>query len=238
MQTKKCPECKKSKQLKDFYKDRSRKDGLQCRCKECGKKKTVEFKQLHPNYYKEQNKKRYNQLASDKTYNKKRYLKHRDNILKREDKWLRSARGRLSSIVTAAVSRGRKYNRKVTINLEWALKEYKKQQGKCAMTGIQFSFDRKQGNRVYNPFSPSIDRIDSNKGYIPDNCRIVCTIVNIALNRFGDEPFRIMCENYIKQQKSLSPRPVVGPGLMRETRNHGRQKNKNKMDPAKHQQNA
>lgn len=36
--TKKCSQCGKRKGLKQFYKDASRKDGVQSYCKECGKK--------------------------------------------------------------------------------------------------------------------------------------------------------------------------------------------------------
>jgi len=36
------------------------------------------------------------------------------------------------------------------------------------------------------PFSASIDRINTNLGYTKDNVRFVCTMVNFALNEFGE----------------------------------------------------
>ena len=39
-----------------------------------------------------------------------------------------------------------------------------------------------------NPFAPSIDRIDTEDGYTPDNTRLVCSLVNIAMNTWGLEP--------------------------------------------------
>lgn len=56
-------------------------------------------------------------------------------------------------------------------------------QWKCAVTKIGFSMDRYGGAKA--PFSPSIDRIDNSKGYTMDNTRIVCLIVNIAMNEWG-----------------------------------------------------
>jgi hypothetical protein len=50
------------------------------------------------------------------------------------------------------------------------------------------------------PFSPSIDRIDSNKGYTKDNCRLVCTIVNFGLHRFGEQIYEYVCSEYLKTQ--------------------------------------
>ena len=45
----------------------------------------------------------------------------------------------------------------------------------CEMCGEEY----KTG--TYNPMHPSIDRIDSNKGYTKDNCQIVWAFVNIGL---------------------------------------------------------
>lgn len=58
--------------------------------------------------------------------------------------------------------------------------------GRCELTGIEFNVDP-HGNCVKRPWAPSIDRKDNAKGYEFENCRLVCTAVNLALNEFGDE---------------------------------------------------
>jgi 5-methylcytosine-specific restriction endonuclease McrA len=40
---KNCSKCKEIKELKEFWKDSSTKDGFSCRCKKCDSKKTVEW---------------------------------------------------------------------------------------------------------------------------------------------------------------------------------------------------
>lgn len=57
--------------------------------------------------------------------------------------------------------------------------------GRCELTGIRFSDERRLPARVA-PYSASIDRIDSSRGYYADNCRVVCAAVNIALGAWGD----------------------------------------------------
>lgn len=74
---------------------------------------------------------------------------------------------------------------------------YDLQGGKCAVTGINFELD-KNSNFRKRPFAPSLDRIDSNQGYVKSNIRFVCTIVNIALNEFGDIIFDRMCKAYVE----------------------------------------
>lgn len=52
---------------------------------------------------------------------------------------------------------------------------------RCAMTGFEFNFEKSKKNLRY----PSIDRIDSNKGYTLSNMWIVCTVVNLGKSQFG-----------------------------------------------------
>ena len=52
--------------------------------------------------------------------------------------------------------------------------------GFCELTGVEFNTrDRRKFN------SPSIDRIDSSRGYTPDNIRIVCFAINAAMCDWG-----------------------------------------------------
>jgi hypothetical protein len=57
---------------------------------------------------------------------------------------------------------------------------------RCQVSGVEFDFSRSNGKR--RPFYPSLDRRDSSKGYSLKNCRLVCTIVNIAMNEWGPMP--------------------------------------------------
>lgn len=53
----------------------------------------------------------------------------------------------------------------------------------CAKTGIELIID----DSIYNPYAPSIDRIDSNKGYTDDNIQVVCMIYNFCKNKFTED---------------------------------------------------
>lgn len=68
--------------------------------------------------------------------------------------------------------------------------------GRCQLTGIQFTTDNPMKCRV-RPFSPTVDRIDSSLGYIDGNCRVVCNAVNIAISDFGEEIFSKVADGYV-----------------------------------------
>lgn len=59
--------------------------------------------------------------------------------------------------------------------------------GVCAISGIPFSFEKDNDEWHRAPFSPSLDRINSNDSYHIANCRLVSNIANTALNEWGDE---------------------------------------------------
>lgn len=60
--------------------------------------------------------------------------------------------------------------------------------GVCEVTGITFELSIK-GGCERRPFAPSLDRIDSSKGYVFSNCRLVCGIVNTAMGAWGEGIF-------------------------------------------------
>ena len=59
----------------------------------------------------------------------------------------------------------------------------------CAVTGVPFNYDRKNGTGFQNPFAPSIDRIDSSLPYQQGNIQIVLTAVNFAKNEMSMKDF-------------------------------------------------
>lgn len=59
----------------------------------------------------------------------------------------------------------------------------------CAVTGVRFTLEAVSGKR---PYAPSVDRIDSSKGYTVENCRIVCVAANYAMNVWGEQVLRKM----------------------------------------------
>ena len=54
--------------------------------------------------------------------------------------------------------------------------------GYCEMSGIPFDM---KSSKQFD--TPSIDRINNNRGYTYDNIRVVCYGLNIAMNHWGEE---------------------------------------------------
>ena len=79
--------------------------------------------------------------------------------------------------------------------------------GRCQVTGIPFSCIKINGSSR-RPYYPSIDRIDSKKGYTKDNIRVVTVAYNFACNEWGDSPLleiarRLHCKDGYKKQLEL-----------------------------------
>lgn len=186
--------CGQIKNRIHFSKDSHAKDGLQHLCNDCRDKRNKLYKQSHKEYFKQKGKENYH-----KEDNHKRYLKTRDNFLKRKKDWSQSSHGRLYELYNSAKHRSLNKNIPIDIDLNWLEKLYSKQEGKCLLTGFDLVLinTAKSG---YNPYSPSIDRIDSTKGYTKDNARLVCTAVNIALNVWGDSHLEKICKCFLSDK--------------------------------------
>ena len=71
-----------------------------------------------------------------------------------------------------------------TVNLQDVIEMAKATKWRCAVSLIPFSLEPVPGKRR-KPFAPSIDRIDSAKGYVAGNVRVVCLATNLAMNEWG-----------------------------------------------------
>ena len=99
--------------------------------------------------------------------------------------------GRASLLYNRCRQRSKKYGYDFNLNKQLIIDKLSK--GICEATGISFVID---GNK-YNPYMPSIDRIDSNLGYINENIQVVCMIYNFCKNKFTDE----QTKKFIKDAK-------------------------------------
>ena len=84
------------------------------------------------------------------------------------------------------------------LTVDFIIGLFERQQYKCLLTGINFSLEPPADDRAKNPYTPSLDRIDSNRGYTKDNVRLILTCVNIALNEWGDEVLNNWVSAYFK----------------------------------------
>lgn len=76
-------------------------------------------------------------------------------------------------------------NRKHDFDLdeEYISNVWDNQKGKCKLTGIQMTLR----DKLNTPFTASLDRINSKKGYIKGNVQFVTFSANLAKNKFSDD---------------------------------------------------
>lgn len=87
--------------------------------------------------------------------------------------------------------------------------------GKCEVTGKPFVL---LGNGKREPWAPSLDRIDSTKGYTFNNVRLVAVVVNYALHEFGDNIFFEMAEAALlkRAERGFKPPAAAAPSPVRD----------------------
>ncbi len=134
----------------------------------------------------------YNRTARPKSYcSNKCYQQHyNQNCRDRESERQRQVKLREEAPATSMLyqlrSRAKKMGLAMNIKESWL--QQRLESGVCEITGLPLV--KKQykpgdhGNRDF--FSPSIDRINNNVGYIESNCRMVCWGYNLVKNHYTD----------------------------------------------------
>lgn len=100
--------------------------------------------------------------------------------------------GRAREMLYAARHRSKKRNRDVTITVEAICAMWEKQGGKCFYTGRGMTCEIGKQETV------SLDRVDSSRGYTPDNVVLCCTFFNSMKQDATPDELAAWCRSYLK----------------------------------------
>lgn len=156
--TKRCSGCKQQKPREEFGRNRSTKDGLQHHCKACN----AEWRDAHRAeaklYFQDYRSKNRDRLtAFDKT--KKRKAQKRRNRI--------SPRGRVLNLLSAARGRAKAFGVPFSLSVDDVqIPE------RCPVLGFPLVLDRRCDQ------SPSLDRVEREKGYVKGNVVVVSARAN------------------------------------------------------------
>lgn len=101
-----------------------------------------------------------------------------------------------TSIIQGAHQRGLSFE----IKVEYVWDLWIKQNGKCAISGLEISFGDKLGNKNK---TVSLDRIDSSKGYIEGNVQWVHTSINRMKTNLNEDKFIELCKIITEYQNGI-----------------------------------
>jgi len=99
-----------------------------------------------------------------------------------------------------AKGRARRANRAFTLPEYWGADTYTRQNGICAISGLVMRLPE----RRRDPYGPSIDRINSDIGYTPENSQLTILAVNRAKNDISEKEFKIICRAILKNSAEQS----------------------------------
>ena len=110
----------------------------------------------------------------------------------KEDRLLVSC---LGTRVTDCKARAKKYGSVCSIDKEYLYKLWQKQEGKCALTGVQMVTE------IGSLTCASVDKIEPGKGYVEDNVQLTAWAANRAKGEMSMAVFESMCQRVIQYQK-------------------------------------
>ena len=98
-----------------------------------------------------------------------------------------------------AKQRARKHNIYNDLTIKDLYELWNKQNGKCAISGIDMTTDSYAGRISTNI---SIDKINPLKGYTKSNIQLVCSAVNMMKGSMDMDEFLFFCKNILEQHNN------------------------------------
>ncbi len=105
-----------------------------------------------------------------------------------------TVRGRASHSRRNVVQRCKRRDIQFSLNKEWFIE---RMGAGCELAGIPFVLDN-----GLNMYSPSVDRIDPQQGYTPENCRMILMALNAFKENGTDEDMVRIATAFLKRKES------------------------------------
>lgn len=93
--------------------------------------------------------------------------------------------------------RAKKHGLELDFDREYLLELWTEQEGKCALSGIEMTSTIFSGR---TPTNMSVDRIDSNKGYIKGNIQLVCMAANQMKSDLTQNELLYFCTKILQNE--------------------------------------
>jgi hypothetical protein len=101
---------------------------------------------------------------------------------------------RAKTMLDGCMQRAKADGVQCTLTLDWIMERFAR--GVCELTRIPFATGKWPGARA-NPYGPSIDRTQVGGDYSPDNCRLIICALNLGINDWGTEVYKIVAQAYL-----------------------------------------
>jgi len=156
---KRCPQCKQTfpRTTKFFHRDKSRKDGLQCYCKQCHQQRNSQTHQDHQEKY----------LQRNRRY----YQANKSQLQDQQEQYRKTLKGYIRRLWLSIVDRCNNANYK-------QFKDYGGRGIKVKFACFEDFFNYVVKELQADPRGLTIDRIDNNGHYEPGNIRFVSRAEN------------------------------------------------------------
>lgn len=112
-----------------------------------------------------------------------------------DKKLIKCLRFRLLGAKDRSVKTGKCFS----LTLDYLLRLWEKQNGMCALSGMNMTFELKEG-RI--PTNVSIDKIDSSGGYTEDNVQLVCMACNQIKSDLSYKEMYNFCKKIVENYES------------------------------------
>ena len=120
----------------------------------------------------------------------------------------------LKSALVAARRRAKAKGVPFNLDVDFLLDLVERQEFRCALTGIEF-FAQIDNAASIDPCTPSIDRIEPQKGYLKSNVRVIIYAMNAMLLDWGEDVFIQIANSYryTKRTKEQHSNPAPRSAL-------------------------